>query len=329
MTKIAIVNSKSFGRYYPEHISRLEKIGAVDRIFVDKDIDGISLAKELKDYKYIITSVTPNYTREFFENAPNLELISRDGLGYNSIDTKAATDYGVIVTKLVGDHERNTVAELAVTFLTNQNRMVLQADRALKENEWDRKAEFVGKEFFNMTVGVIGFGSIGSRVGEIMHSGFGSRVLAYDPNKSKEEIETSGAIKVELNELLTRSDAISLNAMVTDESKYIINKNTISQMKDGVLIANTARGALVVEDDIIDGLKSGKIGSYATDVYEIEPINSNHPFVQFDNVILTPHIGGYTDTSLWGMGDKCVVDVEKLSKGEKLEGVVNPEVLNN
>lgn len=329
MIKIAIVNSKSFGKYYPEHIERLKKIGEVKRIFVDKDIDGKSLANELKDYKYIITSVTPNYTREFFENMPNLELISRDGLGYNSIDTKAATDHGVIVTKLVGDHERNTVAELAVTFLTNQNRMVLQADRALKKDQWDRKAEFVGKEFFNMTVGIIGFGSIGSRVGEIMHYGFGSKVLAYDPNKTKEEIETSGAIKVELNELLEKSDAISLNAMVTDKSKYIINKETISKMKDGVLIANTARGALIVEDDVIAGLKSGKIGSYATDVYEIEPIGDAHPFTQFDNVILTPHIGGYTDTSLWGMGEKCVMDVEKLSKGQSLEGVVNPEVLDN
>ena len=329
MKKIAIVNSKSFGKYYPEHISRLEKIGVVQRIFVDKDIDGISLANELKDFEYIITSVTPDYNRDFFENTPNLKLISRDGLGYNSIDTKAATDYGVIVTKLVGDHERNTVAELSVTLLTNQNRMVLQADKALRENHWDKKAEFVGKEFFNMTVGVIGFGSIGSRVGEIMHYGFGSKVLAYDPNKSKEEIQASGAIKVEFDELLEKSDAISLNAMVTDASKYIINNKTISKMKDGVLIANTARGALIVEDDIIEALKSGKIASYATDVYEIEPVSNDHPFTKFDNVILTPHIGGYTDTSLWGMGEKCVVDVENLFKGEKLEGVVNPEVLNN
>lgn len=325
--KVAVVNSKSFGQYFPEHLQRLNKIGGVDILDIPSDIDGLSLAKQLEQYEYLIPSVTPVFNRVFFENSPNLKLISRHGLGYNNIDLQAATEHDVLITKVIGPLERNAVGELAVGMILAQLRWIVQADNALKTNKWDIKAKFFGRELHDTTVGIIGFGNIGSRVGEILNWGFGTKVLAYDPFVSAEEIEKSGGIKVELDELLKKSDIISLNSKITDSSFEIINKEAFSKMKDGVLITNTARGALVNLEDLIEALESRKVGSYATDVYLVEPIEIDNPLKKFENVILLPHIAAYTDISLEGMGNKVVTDVEDVVFNRTPKGIVNEEIL--
>lgn len=326
--KIAVINSKSFGRYFPEQIERLNELGGVDFYRdLDPHINADELAELLYQYEYIIPSVTPKFTREFFEKTPNLKLISRHGLGFNNIDIEAAKDHGVYVTKIIGDYERDTVAELSVSFIMALIRHVIPANNSLKGNNWAKKADYFGVELHAQTVGIIGIGNIGSRVSEIIHNGFGSRVIAYDPNVSEEEMRSYGAQKVELDELLKESDIISLNACITDSTLHMIDKNKFDKMKDGVLIANTARGELIIEDDMVEALENGKVKAYATDVFGIEPITENNPLKNFEYNILTPHIGAYTDLSLKAMGDKCVKDIELMVNGNEPEEIVNKGVI--
>jgi len=325
--KTAVINSRSFGQYFPEQIKRLEDAGGVDFYRdIDPYIEGKELAEKLHKYEYIIPSVTPKFTRDFFENSPNLKLIARHGLGYNNIDIDAATDSGVYVTKIVGEYERDTVAELSVSFISSLIRHVVPAHVALKNNEWSKKADFFGTELHSLTVGIIGIGNIGSRVSEILHDGFGTTVISYDPNVNEEKMNQYGAKKVSLDELLKKSDVISLNAAVTETSLHILGDNEFNKMKDGVMIANTARGELLIEEDLVAALRSGKVKSYASDVFATEPILDDNPLKEFEYNILTPHIGAYTDISLKAMGDKVVKDVELVENGKEPIEIINGEV---
>lgn len=312
---IAIVNSSSFGKIFTEHTNRLENIGKVEHFTFDGDIDGKTLADKLKGYNIIIASVTPFFTKDFFDNKDELKLITRHGIGYNNIDLDAAKNHDTIVSIIPALVERDAVAENNITNLLNILRRTSQAHNRVLEDKWEDRAQFVGNTLYGKTVGLIGIGNTGSRVAETVRYGFRCDVLAYDPFKSKLDIEQSGAKKVELDELLKNSDVICLCANLTDENYHMISTEQIAKMKDNVYISNSARGALVEENAIIEGLKSGKIGGFATDVLENEPGRSNHPYLAFDNVVVTPHTSAYTMECLEEMGNKCVTDCESIVKG--------------
>ena len=287
--KIAIVNSSSFGKIFPDHIKKLEKIGQVDRFEVDQNIDGKSLGQMLKGYQYIIASVTPFFDKEFFENVDDLRLISRHGIGYNNVDLTCAKEKGVIVSIVPSLVERDSVAENNITNLLALMRMTINSSKKVRDDKWEMRANFVGNSLYHKIVGVIGVGNTGSQVARTLREGFQCRVLGYDPYKDKLELEQFGVEKVDFETLLKMSNVICLCANLTKENYHMINKNTISKMKNGVYISNTARGALIDEKDMIEALKNEKVKALATDVMEVEPARSNHPYLQFDNVIITPH----------------------------------------
>lgn len=242
-------------------------------------------------------------------------LITRHGIGYNNIDIDAAKEHDTIVTIVPALVERDAVAENNITNLLAVLRKTMESSNRVKADRWEDRAEFVGHALFNKTVGVIGVGNTGSCVVEIVRNGFRCNVLAYDPYKSDLYLQTYGARKVELDELLTSSDIICLCANLTKESYHMISKNEIEKMKDGVYISNSARGALLDENAVIEGLKSGKIAGFATDVLEEEPGRKSHPYLAFDNVLITPHTSAYTIECLEQMGNKCVTDVEQIVQG--------------
>lgn len=314
--RIAIVNSSSFGKIFPEHIDRLKKIGAVDYFQVDNEMKGKELAKLLSGYNIIIASVTPFFTKEFFDyKKDELLLITRHGIGYNNIDIDAAKEHDTVVTIVPALVERDAVAENNITNLLAVLRKTVESSNRVKADRWEDRAKFVGHTLFNKTVGVIGVGNTGSCVVEIVRNGFRCNVLAYDPYKSDLYLQTYGARKVELDELLTSSDIICLCANLTEESYHMISKNEIEKLKDGVYISNSARGALLDENAVVEGLKSGKIAGFATDVLEEEPGRKSHPYLAFDNVVMTPHTSAYTLECLEQMGNKCVTDVEQIVQG--------------
>lgn len=313
--KIALVNSNSFGKVYPEHIKRLEKIGVVQRFMVDQQIPGKQLAELLHGFNIIIASVTPNFTREFFENKDELLLLSRHGIGYNNVDIIAAREHGTLVTLVSQLVERDAVAENAFTNLLAVTRRTVAADLATHEGNWSNRANFQGTNFTGKTYGVIGCGNIGSRVAELFLYAFNGRVLVSDPEPHAATgwFEANPKIEhVPLETLLNESDFISLNASLNETSLGIINADSINLMKDGVYITNAARGALINESDLLAAIESGKVAGYGTDTMIEEPVKKDHPFLKNNHIIVTPHTSAYTNDCLHAMGEKCVSDVENF-----------------
>ncbi|MBO0481341.1 D-isomer specific 2-hydroxyacid dehydrogenase family protein [Candidatus Enterococcus courvalinii] len=323
--QIAIVNSSSFGKIFPEHLQRLEALGTVKHFTVDGEISGKELAEVLHGYNVIIASVTPFFTKEFFEYKDELRLISRHGIGYNNIDLEAAKEKGTIVSIIPALVERDAVAENNITNLLAILRCTVEADSSVKKDHWEDRAQFIGRALFNKTVGVIGVGNTGSCVVEILRNGFRCEVLAYDPYKSDLYLQSFGAKKVELDELLASADIICLCANLTEENYHMISTAEIKKMKDQVYLSNSARGALIDEEALVAGLKSGKIAGFATDVLEEEPGRKDHPYLSFENVVMTPHTSAYTRECLEEMGKKCVEDVERIVAGRLPERAVQSQ----
>jgi len=317
--KIAIVNSSSFGQIFTDHTEQLEKIGTVDFVKVDSEIDGKSLAEKLQEYTMIISSVTPFFDKEFFDHTEDLYLISRHGIGYNNIDVDSAKEHGVVVSIVPPLIERDAVAENNVANLLNVIRQTSEAQEAVTSDNWEERSSFLGNSLSGKTVGVIGVGNIGSRLVEIMNYGFRADVLGYDPYKSSLYMESFGARKVEFEELLEKSDVICLAASLNEDNYHMLSTEEFSKMKDGVYLSNTARGALVNEDATIDALQSGKVKGFATDVLEVEPGRADHPYLDEYNVVVTPHTAAYTEECLEQMGQKCVNDCKDIVDG-KLPG---------
>lgn len=324
--KIAIVNSSSFGRYFPEHIDRLRIYGEVKRFDVPNDTSGKELAKLLQGYQIIIASVTPKYDREFFENKDRTLLITRHGIGYNNIDVAAATEKGTVVTRVLGEAEREAVAELSVALLLDVMRHIRNSSQRVQEGKWNERAKFMGWEVKGKTVGIIGFGNIGSRVGEILKEGFQANIIAYDPYIPAEEVKSKGAEPVSIDELVERADIISINAALSSGNYHMLSHKEFEKMKERVFIVNTSRGEIIDLEALMEALEKGRVAGVGFDVIEGEPIDANHPILKFPNVVVTPHIGAYTYEASRKMGEKVINDIEKIIKGERPEGVVNPEV---
>ena len=310
--KIAIVNSSSFGQVYPEHLSALREFATVEVVKVPKEISPEDFIPVLHDFDGIVASTNPNYPESLLANLPKLKIIARHGIGYNNIDIKAAQKLGIIVTKVAGPVERNSVAEHAVGLLLSAARWVPQGKSATRSDLWSKRASYIGTEVTGKKIGIIGLGNIGSRTAEILAKGFSATILVYDPNLTKEEVQSLGYQPVTLEKLLQGSDFISLHCSHNHHTHQILNDQAFSQMKRGVIIANAARGELVDDQAIIKYLQSGQIQAYATDVVDGEPINSKHHLLSCENVIITPHLGGYSDLSSRGMGETMVNNLKAV-----------------
>lgn len=325
MTNIAIVNSKSFGKYFPAHLSALKKLGNVVTLEIDPKLRSLELAERLSSYEYLIASVTPDYDAVFFNHSPQLKLIARHGLGVDNVDVTAANQANVYVTKVASLVEQEAVAEHALSLLMSLARWIPQADTSLRLRPWGQRSTYCGIELRGATVGIIGYGNIGSRLGEILVQGFGARVLVYDPNQSAEYIEAGFGQKVSLETLLSEANVISLNASANQANRALLSEAEFKQMTANVLLINTARGRLIDQQALVAALENQSIGGYAADVFEREPIEADNPLLDFDNVILTPHIGAYTYPSLKGMGNQVVNQIKAVINGEIPSEVVNEE----
>lgn len=322
--KIAIINSSSFGKYFPDHLKRLEKIGEVKHFTFENNIPGKELADALQEFNIVIASVRPFFNKAFFDNKKQpLLLLSRHGIGFNNVDVVAAKEHGTIVTIVPPLVERDAVAENAVTNLLALIRQTVQSQAAVKANEWQKRASFLGINVTGKTVGVIGCGNIGSRVAEIFKHGFNARLLVVDPKVNKTWASKHNIEIVELDYLLKNADIISLNASLNETSYHILKQPQFSLMKKGVYITNTARAELIDESALINALDNGVVAGHATDVMYVEPSYNDNPLVQHPKVLVTPHTSAYAIECLQGMGEKCVQDVENFVNNLQLQSVVS------
>jgi len=252
-------------------------------------ITGDELKEEIKNYDALVVRSRTKVTEEIINNAENLKLIVRGGVGIDNIDKNTADKKGISV-KNTPKASSTSVAELAFGMMLSGVRKLTDATASMKEGKWEKK-KFEGSELCGKTLGIIGYGNIGKYLAERAIA-FCMKVLVYDPYIK--EIDAKGIALTDLNTLLTSSDIISIHCPKTNETCNMINMDSLIRMKDGVGIVNCARGGVVDEGALSEGLKNGKISFVGLDVYEKEPPTPDNPLFGCERVILTPHVGAQT-----------------------------------
>jgi D-3-phosphoglycerate dehydrogenase / 2-oxoglutarate reductase len=253
-----------------------------------KDKDAM-LAK-IGDYDGLAIRSATKVSPKILEAAKNLKVIGRAGIGVDNVDIPAASARGIVVMNTPFGNAITT-AEHALSMMMALARQIPEASASTLAGKWE-KNRFMGVELFNKTLGVVGCGNIGSIVAD-RALGLKMKVIAYDPFLSPERALEIGVEKVELLELITRSDFITLHTPLTEKTRDIIGAAAIARMKKGVRIINCARGGLVNEDALYDALVSKHVAGAALDVFDIEPA-TNHKLFTLENVIATPHLGAST-----------------------------------
>lgn len=279
------------------------------------------IQERIGDAAYVYTNKTP-MTREIIENAPNLEFIGILATGYNIVDVEAAKEKNIPVCN-VPTYGTTAVAQYVFALLLEVCHHVSHHSEAVKEGRWTENADFCFWDYplielLGKTIGIVGFGRIGQAAGAIAKA-FGLDVLAYDeyPNDEGRAIGEY----VELDELLAKSDIISLHVPLFPSTEHIVRKENIAKMKDGVIIINTSRGPLVDEEDMVEALESGKVYYYATDVASVEPIKADNPLLKAKNCIITPHIAWAPKESRQRLMDVAVDNLRQFQAGNIVNAV--------
>jgi D-3-phosphoglycerate dehydrogenase len=250
------------------------------------------LLEAIKDADALAIRSGTKVTADLINAAPRLKVIGRAGSGLDNVDIPAASKKGIVVMNTPGGNTITT-AEHAISLLLALARNIPQAAQSMREGKWEKK-KFQGTEIFNKTLGVIGFGRVGSVVAD-RALGLKMRVLSYDPFITKDSAAGSGVELVSLDELLARSDFITIHTPKTKDTVKLLKREAFRKMKPGVRIINCARGGLIDESHLVEALKEGKVAGVALDVFDPEPPPSDWPLWQFPNVISTPHLGASTE----------------------------------
>jgi D-3-phosphoglycerate dehydrogenase len=288
------------------------------------DVDGDSdLAETIGRYDAIIVRSATKVTADLIARADNLKVIGRAGVGIDNVDVEAATRRGIVVAN-APESTVISAAEHTIGLLVALTRNIPQAHAALKQGRWERKT-YGGVELADKTLGVLGFGRIGQQVAR-RAAGLGMRVVAYDPFVSPDRFRELGVERVAKEEdVFATSDFLTLHLPLTDETRRSINAGAFAKMRDGVRIVNAARGDLVDEDDLLEALKSGKVGGAALDVFSTEPYSG--PLLELDNVVATPHLAASTEEAQDRAGVIIAEQVAAALDGGLVTNAVNIPVI--
>ena len=280
-----------------------------DVIAVASDADGI------------INQYAP-FTRKVIKSLNRCKIIARYGVGVDNIDVEAATENNIIVAN-VPDYCLDEVSTHAIALMLDCARGITSLDRKVRDKKWDFT---LAKPLFRTKgkiLGLFGLGRIARMVAQ-KASGFGLRIIAYDPYVSKVDI---GVKLVELSQLLTDSDFLSIHVPLTDETRHSFSENELRTMKKTSYLVNTSRGPIVDEKALYVALKEKWIAGAALDVMEKEPPDWEDPLLKLDNIIMTPHISFYSEESYVELKTKVAESVRAVLKGELPRAMVNPQVI--
>ena len=304
----------------PGGISLLESAG-VELRFTEIPLQA-SAAALIRHHRgcFAVLASSHNYTDEVFAGAADLCVVARLGVGYDAIDVAAATRHGVSITTTPGTLEW-AVSDHTVGLMVGLAHHIAQDDRAIRRGEW---RPFVGVDVARKTLGLIGLGRIG-RVVVRRARGFDMHILAYEPYPDQAFVAENGIALVPLDELLERSDFVSLHVPATPQTRGLINAERLARMKRGAFLINTSRGALVDEDALFDALQSGHLGGAGLDVRAAEPPNDAR-FAALENVIMTPHVANLTEGKQLASSTMAAQSILSVLRHERPAGLVNPEV---
>lgn len=266
--------------------------------------------KELIKDAYAIIAGTEKYDEDMLFGCQKLKTIIRFGVGTDNFDLDFMRKKGIQVG-VIANH--NAVAEFTLTLILASMKNLPLYDMTVREGKWNR---FPMKELNRKTVGIIGFGRIGRRLAELL-AGFDVEILSYDPYMDYEAAKERNVTSVSLDELLERSDVISLHLPLTSDTYHIINADTISKMKDGAYLINTSRGPLVDENALYDALVNQKLYGAGLDVFEREPVEPENPLFQLSNNVLAPHVSALTYETNYNAGIICAKSIIQVHNGGK------------
>jgi phosphoglycerate dehydrogenase-like enzyme len=300
-------------------IKRLREKAEV-QILTEKLPSHAALAEALRGSQALIpVRERTKFTASLLEQLPGLEYISQTGNHVYHVDMEAATRRGIVVSLAPGG---NSTTELAFGLMLAVMRRLPQSDAAMRRGEWPL---VLGRVLKGKTLGILGLGKIGTEVAGIARA-FGMQVIAWGPTLTQERATKSGATFLALEEVLKTADVISIHLALSEQSKDLLNEARLRLMKKSAYLVNTARGAIVNEAALVKILKAKAIAGAALDVFLEEPLPKDHPLLELDNVVLTPHLGWPTDSGFAGFAENAVTNILDYMEG-KLTRAINPQAL--
>lgn len=301
----------------------LDELSARHEVLREPDLwkDRAALLARLADVDGVMVRNMTTVDRAFLEAAPRLRVIGRIGVGLDNLDLRAISERGIVVC-YPPEENAVSVAEHVFALLLSLARHIPAADRCVREGRWDR-SRHIGIELAGRTLGILGLGRIGFRVA-VRARAFGMRVLAYDPYLVPQHpaVTETGSELAPLEEVLTRSDVVTLHLPLTEETRHLIDAERLGRMKPGSLLINTSRGPAVDERALYEALVSGHLGGAALDVREQEPPGES-PLHTLPNVLLTPHIASWTEESLHRVISTVAADVDRVLSGRPAHSYAN------
>ena len=283
------------------------------------DLTPAQLVEIIGDYDALLVRSQTKVTAEIIAAGKKLKAIGRAGVGVDNIDVAAATQHGIVV---INAPDGNTISTCEHTFamMMSMARKIPQAHGKLKAGTWDRKS-FVGVELSNKTLGVLGFGRIGAEVAKRAKA-FNMKVMAFDPFLTRERAESVGVQMATVDEIVENADFITVHTPLTKDTKHLISHDQFARMKDGVRLLNCARGGIIDEQALVAALESGKVAGVALDVFEEEPPLGN-PLLNFDNVVVTPHLGASTQEAQINVAIDVAFELLNILEGRAFKNAVN------
>lgn len=308
MTRVRVVATDGIA---PEGLQPLSVDQAVELVQLTSSANG--LKEVLSEARGLLLRSATKVTEELLQEAPELRVVGRAGVGVDNIDIEACTRRGVAVFNAPSG---NTVsaAELAFALMLASVRRVPQADRSLRAGEWAR-SRFKGNELRGKTLGLIGAGRIGGEVARRARA-FGMNVLVYDPFLTQARVDEMSAEAAELEELLGRADVVTLHVPLTESTRDLLNADRLKLMKPSAHLVNTSRGGVVDEEALAEALHAGELAGAALDVYSVEPLDRESTLREAPNLILTPHLGASTAEAQ----ERVAVEVARSVRRALLDG---------
>ena len=258
-------------------------------------------------------------------SSPDLKVIGRSGVGYDNVDMPTANARKIPVVITPGANAQ-AVAEASIAFMLMLCKMMVHWDTQLKNGNWKSRFEKSSGDLDGATLGIVGFGSIGRKLAELIRP-FNMTVLAYDPYADEKDASALGVELMDLETLMKRSDFISLHALLNEETRGMINRDRVAQMKNGAFLINLARGGIIENLDILyEALKSGKLAGVGLDVFEPEPPDVSHPIFKLANCLTSPHACAMTVQAMYRSFKSMATDMAAVLDGHKPRFVANPEI---
>lgn len=306
------------------HEAGLSRLRDEGELRMASSVEPEILHREAADVDAIVIRTAGVIDAALMDAAPRLKVVGRHGVGYDHVDIDAATERGIQVVYTPGANAESVVQHTLAFLIGLSKHFPLQM-QSLVEGRYNDRTKYHGRDLTGRTVGIIGFGRIGRRLGEVLRVGFGMNVLYNDIVPAPPEVEArTGAKRVGLDELLEQSEYVTLHVPLDPSTRGMIGRAELARMRPDAVLVNTCRGPVVVEEAVAEALDAGRLWGYGADVYTVEPPPADHPLIgRPGNLMLTPHSAAQTVESLRNMAEWVADDVVRVLRGGIPKNPVN------